>query len=200
MNELKTAGRLVQRTINGEPVDVVEKEFQLLAYDPLTRTGEIVASDETVDRYGDVVVAAGWKLDNYLKNPVMLLDHSYQVADIVGQASPRIEGNRLVARFVLDDPAANRQAAIVANLIKNRSLRAVSVGFQANAFDRIEDEKGNWTGGFRFTDQELLEISWVAVPANPNAVLAATEPERPSDERMAPVQLALAAAAIRAGR
>lgn len=173
---LKDAGRLVQRTIAGETVDVVEKDFHVLSYDAETRTGEIVASDETVDRYGDIVEAAGWDLENYMKNPVMLIDHSYSVNDIIGQCVPRVEGNKLVARFILDDPASNRQAAIVANLIKNRSLRAVSVGFSAKSYERIEDAEGKWTGGFRFTNQELLEISWVAVPANPNACMSITAP------------------------
>ncbi len=33
------------------------------------RTIRFVASDETVDRYGDVVSVEGWQLANYKKNP-----------------------------------------------------------------------------------------------------------------------------------
>ena len=33
-----------------------------------------------------------------------------------------------------------------------------------------------WQGGYKFTEQDLLELSWVAVPANPSATLGtATE-------------------------
>lgn len=197
-HELRDAGRIVQRTIDGAEVGVVEKEFVVLSYDEESRSGEIVASDNTVDRYGDTIEAAGWKLDSYQKNPVMLIDHSYSVNDIVGQCAPRIEGNRLIARFQLDDPASNRQASIVANLIKNRSLRAVSVGFRALAYERIIDSEGAWTGGFNYTSQELLEISWVAVPANPNAVMAVDPEERAasSDDVNAEVLIAAKALAL----
>ena len=36
-----------------------------------------VASTEEVDRHGDVVSVAGWKLDAYRKNPVFLWAHDY---------------------------------------------------------------------------------------------------------------------------
>lgn len=201
--DLRAAGRLVTRTAaDGSSVEVVEREFALRSYDPETRTGEIIASDATVDRYGDIVEASGWRLENYRRNPVMLIDHSYSVNDIVGQAFPRIEGGALVARFVLDDPATNRQASIVASLIKNRSLRAVSVGFTAKAYEPILDDDGNWTGGFRFTDQELLEISWVAVPANPSAVMSINDPEptAASSDEADPVLIAARAMAFASER
>ncbi len=36
-----------------------------------------IASDETPDRYGDVILVSGWQLENFRKNPVFLLGHDY---------------------------------------------------------------------------------------------------------------------------
>lgn len=189
--DLLEGGRLVRRTLaDGSTVDVVEKMFGIRAYDVEKRAGEIVASDATEDRYGDVIEVEGWRLDNYRKNPVMLVDHDYSVASIVGTVAPRIEGGKLIAAFTLDPPESNRMASIVHNLLANRSLRAVSVGFVAHSFKRIYDDKDNWTGGYRFTDQELVEVSWVAVPANPSATFALEETTPQDDARSAHVRTA----------
>src|SRR6185437_2590328 len=57
------------------------------------------------------------------------------------------------------------------NLYQGKFLRAVSVGFMPLEMPkRITDTEGNATGGYEFTNQELLELSAVPVPANPEAV------------------------------
>src|SRR5437763_16991584 len=38
---------------------------------------DIRVSDETLDRYGEIITAAGWRLDNYRKNPVIQNAHQY---------------------------------------------------------------------------------------------------------------------------
>ena len=43
----------------------------------------IVASDETLDRYGEVVPLDAWDFKNYKKNPVLLVDHDYKISKIV---------------------------------------------------------------------------------------------------------------------
>jgi hypothetical protein len=44
---------------------------------PSDRTITLFASDESVDRDGDVISVKGWQLDNYLKNPALLWSHNY---------------------------------------------------------------------------------------------------------------------------
>src|SRR5437016_3802313 len=45
------------------------------------------SSDQTLDRYQEVIAVAGWKLDNYRKNPVVQNAHSYwSLADTIGKA------------------------------------------------------------------------------------------------------------------
>ncbi len=60
-------------------------------------------------------------------------------------------------------------------LIKQKIVRAVSVGFMVHSeedYEAIRDEEEHFTG-LHFLRQELLEISLVAVPANPSALLVA---------------------------
>jgi hypothetical protein len=42
-----------------------------------SRTVTVVASTESEDRVGDVILASGWELDAYLANPVILWAHDY---------------------------------------------------------------------------------------------------------------------------
>jgi hypothetical protein len=62
-----------------------------------SRRARFVASDETVDRYGDIIRASGWQLDNFRKNPVLLFGHQSGALP-VGKVEPiAVEGTRLIA-------------------------------------------------------------------------------------------------------
>jgi len=132
-----------------------------------------VASDETPDRYGDVIRVAGWQLENYAKNPIVLFGHSAR--DPVGTAEMSIAGKRLIADIQLGDPGTTPMIDAVRALTEQKILRAVSVGFQpTKAPNEIKDPESNkWTGGYEFVGQELLENSIVSVPANPAALALA---------------------------
>jgi hypothetical protein len=54
---------------------------------------DFVLSDETVDRYGDVIVASGWQLANFKKNPIALFGHD-QSTPIGVWENLRVEGTR----------------------------------------------------------------------------------------------------------
>jgi HK97 family phage prohead protease len=176
--ELLVTDRLVRRELpGGAEVWQVEKSYAGTAACVREVKGDgdvvtIVASDATVDRYGDIIEPTGWKFANYLRNPVWLVDHRYTVLSIVGQGmNPRIEGGALVLDVRHDPPGSGEQVDGVRARLKSGSLRAVSVGFRPLKWEKIRNEQGDWTGGFRFLEQELLEVSWVAVPANPSATL-----------------------------
>src|SRR6266478_884270 len=38
---------------------------------------DFVASDETLDRYDEIIMASGWKLESYRRNPVFQNAHKY---------------------------------------------------------------------------------------------------------------------------
>ena len=129
---------------------------------------EVVASDESVDRYGDIIRAAGWELKNYNANPIVLFGHSS--FDPIGTSKSVVDGNRLVSTIKLAAPGTSPQTDYYRALIEQKILRAVSVGFMPTKGPLpILDAKERITG-FEYVGQELLELSVVSVPANPAAV------------------------------
>ena len=125
---------------------------------------EFVMSDNTVDRYGDVIEADGWQLGNFRKNPIALFGHDGGFP-IGTWRNVRVEGDRLLGRLELMAPVSERLRELH-TAIDAGVLRAVSVGFRAVP-DQVEPIE---SGGLRFLKAELVECSLVAVPANPNAL------------------------------
>lgn len=140
--------------------------------DPAPSTLDFVASDETLDRYNEVIVASGWKLDNYLRNPVFQNSHQYgDIIYTIGRALTTevrtMQGRQVLFQRVEFATEANPIAKIAYNLYKGKFLNAVSVGFIPLQWEN--GELGNlWNR--RYTEQELLEVSAVGIPANPNAL------------------------------
>jgi len=122
------------------------------------KTITVVASDESEDRQGEVIKVAGWSLANFKKNPVMLVSHDYTQLPI-GTWEVHKAGGKLTAKATF---SSIERAKEVETLVREGILSAVSVGFivkERNIKDPYVIEKA-----------ELLEISWVSVPANPNAL------------------------------
>jgi HK97 family phage prohead protease len=138
-------------------------------------TLDFIVSDETLDRYNEVIVASGWKLDNYVRNPVFQNSHQYgDIIYTIGRALTTevrsMQGRTVLYQRVEFATEANPIAKIAYNLYKGRFLNAVSVGFIP-----LQWENGGpghlWQR--RYTEQELLEVSAVGIPANPNALALA---------------------------
>ena len=131
----------------------------------------IRVSDETLDRYKEVIVASGWRLDNYLRNPVIQNAHQYgDIIFTIGRAEKTwVSGNALLQtwRFASTE---NPFAKIARDLYRGRFLQAASVGFVP-----LKWEDGTEKSVFRrrYTEQELIEVSAVGIPANPNALTLA---------------------------
>jgi hypothetical protein len=137
------------------------------------RRMRFVASDESVDRYGDIIRASGWQLDSFRKNPVLLFAHNNREPSIGGVPNITVEGTQLMADVEFDMNPANVTAQVVWGLVDQGYMRAVSVGFAPTGkINSLLDDHGNWTG-YEFTQQELLELSVVPVPANPQALAVA---------------------------
>jgi HK97 family phage prohead protease/HK97 family phage major capsid protein len=130
---------------------------------------EFVLSDETLDRHGEVISAAGWDLKLFKKNPVALLNHNANA--IIGKwESVRVEGKRLLGKLVLAATGTSALVDEVRSLFEQKMIRAVSVGFLDIEKEKLDDDASEFWGPFRYLKQELLEVSLVAIPANPNAV------------------------------
>lgn len=138
-------------------IEATEKEV-----DADTGTFEVVITTENLDRYQEVISMEGWELEHYRSNPVVLWGHDHN--RIIGVAtSISIEDGKMVARGKF---APTEEGQEKRKLYEQGFLKATSVGF-------IEKERE----GNLITKAELLEFSFVSVPANPYALSLAMEKE-----------------------
>lgn len=122
------------------------------------------ASTADEARDGMVIPAAEWRLDNFLKNPVILAAHDYYSLPIGRAVDIQRDEQGLIATVEYD--AGDPVAVDVMRKLDNGFMHAVSVGFN---IDSIEfPTNANLPATARGV--ELLEISNVAVPADPNAL------------------------------
>jgi HK97 family phage major capsid protein/HK97 family phage prohead protease len=153
-----------------------------LAKQSETDPTEYILSDESVDRYGDVISADGWNLKNFKSNPIALFNHNPNA--IVGAwENVRIEAGRLVGRLKLGLPGTSPLVDEVRRLVEQRILKAVSVGFKPIKAEPLDAKADPDWGPFRYVQQELVECSLVAVPANPNALQISRTYSLPADIR-----------------
>lgn len=131
---------------------------------------EFVLSDATVDRYGDIVEPDGWVLTNFKKNPIALFGHNSNFP--IGRwENLRVEDGKLIGKLVLAKRGTSYRLDEVIELVEQRILRAVSVGFRPLKSEPMDADKPY--GPQRYKKQELLETSVVSVPANPAALAKA---------------------------
>jgi len=127
-----------------------------------------VISDASVDRYGDVIEAAGWKLAEFKRNPVALFGHD--AAQPIGVwRNVRVEGDALLGDLEFLPAGRSPRVDELRAFVETGMLRAVSVGFYPLASEPVGDGKP----GQRFTGSNLIECSLVSIPANPNALAVA---------------------------
>jgi len=129
---------------------------------------DFIASSECLDRYDEIVVASGWALENYRRNPVFQNAHQYgDIIFTLGKALlTEVRGGCLYQRVEFATEV-NPMAKIAYGLYRGQFLNAVSVGFIP-----LRWETGGEESGFRrrYLEQELLEVSAVGIPANPEAL------------------------------
>jgi hypothetical protein len=102
--------------------------------DPL----EYVMSDETVDRYGDVIDVKGWQLGNFKNNPIALFGHDSDF--IVGKwVNVRVEGGKLKGKLELLRQGISARLDEIRAAVEAGVLRAVSVGFRPLAEPEMRD-------------------------------------------------------------
>jgi HK97 family phage prohead protease len=122
------------------------------------------ASDGSLDRSGDIVVASGCVADNYRKNPIVLFSHDPNIP--IGKADVTVRPDCVDALITFAPANISKKADEICALAKAGVLNAVSIGFSP-----IEYEPLPATNGRKYTKWELLEISVVAVPANASALV-----------------------------
>ena len=146
-----------------------------------TRTITLVASDFSKDRHGTRLSPKGWQLDNFNANPIIAYMHNAygdslclapNPDDIIGKGRAYVEGEELMIDITFEPADINPTAEKVFRKMLFGSLNACSVGFVGHAghWGEGEEARGASNETYYFDEQELLEVSIVNIPSNPNAL------------------------------
>lgn len=158
--------RFIGKTQNGQ--EIFAYDFKDVLVKTLgEREIEIIGSTEDVDRDGEVLTMEGWDLRAFKRNPVVLPAHDYY-QPAIGKARVTKADGKLMFKIEFPATGINPVADVYCGLYKGGFMNASSVGFMPQ-----EHQWGEKPGEPRrtFLKQELLEISLVSVPANPQALL-----------------------------
>lgn len=160
---------------------MLHKTFEIKA----AEDGRMIASTPDVDRDKDRVIATGARLDNFLKNPVLMYGHNYRDPwALIGKAADlQVDAGGINFQPELREPANDSDPmTVIRALWDQKLLRAASIGFNPTKW--MENE----VGGRDFVEWELLEISIVPIPANQNALRLAAKAIDGGSEELATTQ------------
>lgn len=144
-----------------------------------------VASDSTRDSAGTVLNQDGWDLKRFNSNGIIGYQHKVYGGwddtenpdNIIGKGKAYTEEKNGQKRLMVDiefEPAEiNPLAEKIYQKLLFGSLKAVSVGFLPvgkGAWGKGEEASGGTRETYYYAGQELLEVSVVNIPANPNAL------------------------------
>lgn len=148
---------------------------------------EYIASDESIDSYGEVIRANGWRFDRFAKNAPFVDSHRYDSLEcLLGKVVDfRVVGSSLIetVQWAIDVPE-NRRAQVGWAMTAAGYCKAVSVGFYpVRMVSRWDPDKTAWLAQLKelglheedgvrsiYVEQQQVELSAVIVPANPNSV------------------------------
>lgn len=116
-----------------------------------------IATDETLDRHGESLPIDSWDLKNFKKNPVLLWSHDYYAPPVGIAKNIKVKDGKMTFEPVFHE--ITQAAKEVKKLFEEGIMNSFSVGFIPH---NLKDGK---------MSLELLEISAVAVPANPSAIM-----------------------------
>lgn len=132
-------------------------------------------SDESVNSHGTRVITSGIRTDDFLKNPIVLWNHTRAWSDKEDQVLPIgkvtrlwVENNALYGSVVFDDK--DEFAIKIESKVAQRILNACSISI--SVITTSEDSTVLMQGQTRPTiiESSLRELSIVDIPANKNSV------------------------------
>lgn len=157
----------IGKTEQGEEILGVELETKINVLSDYEI--EIIGSTTIEDRAGESIDQNGWDLKNFKKNPVILPAHDYRQPAIGKATSIKIKEGNLVFRVQFPEEGVNPVADIYRKLYKGGFMNASSVGFIPKEWTDGDGKKAPYRS---YTKQELLELSLVSVPCNPEALVS----------------------------
>jgi Escherichia/Staphylococcus phage prohead protease len=147
----------------------------------------VICSTGEPDRMGDIIIQSGIDLNAYRKNPVVLWGHSYDVP-IARAIDIDVKSGKLQATVQFPPEGDDEDSDWVYGKIKAGIVNATSVGVIPRDYEPI-DRHQPWLG-MKFKKSELLEFSFVSVPANAGCLIVGrsvlkdvNHPRLPSEAR-----------------
>jgi HK97 family phage prohead protease len=142
------------------------------------------ASTNSVDRYGDVVEPMGIDTKAYEANPVVLAFHDASVPPVGKCVAISKSKTALTTTVQFATADENPEADTIYKLYKGGYMNAVSIGFLPKAQEWITGNGESMPTGVHYLEIELLEVSCVPVPANPEALAKSAGEELASCARI----------------
>ena len=139
--------------------------------DEKSRVCTFVISDESVARDGHIIRTNGIQVDNYLRNPVVCLAHDTGSPPIARTSNIWSSGTVKMADFQFPPEGTYDVADTIYRLIQGGFLNACSISWIPITWNYSTDKSRS--GGIDFAKVDLLEISIVAVPSLPSALVTA---------------------------
>ena len=162
-------------------------EVKAVENDGVVRISGYANNKYISDRYGDVPTPFTreyvYELTEFKKNPILLLNHNSNIGSIAGKVTEireDVKGLYFEAEFTKSEHIAEILHA--KQLVQEGILKTVSIG----GVWHYEDEHNR----DHLTLAEIMEISLVAVPADPNALVEEIKPlvqpvtEEPEDKQV----------------
>jgi HK97 family phage prohead protease len=162
--------------------------LELRATDEEQRMVEFVASTGAVDTYGTVLPPDMWDLNRYARNGVVGYQHDIYYSDdpdnVIGRGEAYVEDGELRIRIYFEPAELNKKADKVYRKVLFGSINAVSVGFRATGQGHWgRKDAGEDPEVYYYNGQELMEVSVVNVPSNPDATKRSAAEELARYER-----------------
>ena len=173
MQNLKTMDKVNFRQVTPEIRQTDEQKAQ--------RKVTFVASDSTRDSAGTVLNQKGWDLRRFNANGIIGYQHKVYGGwddtdnpdNVIGKGFAYVEDDKLMVDVEFEPAEINPLAEKIYQKILFGSLKAVSVGFLPlgrGAWGKGDEAIGEKNETYYYAGQELLEVSVVNIPANPNAL------------------------------
>ena len=149
---------------------------------------QFIASTDGIKRDGNIVMNSGWHFDNFKRNPAFIWCHDYRALPIGQHLKWEVSGVgdasvlRIWSQFCSEE--LNPFAQRVRKMYDAGFLRAVSIGWSPIKWEWMQSEDDGDIEGIRFIESDLLEVSAVPVPSDPDAIIEAIHRNIISSEDM----------------
>ena len=153
-----------------------------------TKVFSAIASTPALDRYNEVLLPLGMEYKNFLENPVMLMIHDYSAVPVAKVLNITVDEKAVEFDFEFDSSEDGQK---LQRLYEQGFMSAFSVGLYPKKYTSIDSETADQIElevadgkkqevdlsvyktrpDYIVNQWELLEISPVSVPANPEALI-----------------------------